>query len=95
MSTFSDAKVGDRIKITQPIVNDDTKSVIKVEDGLPVGLEGTIRRISRAGSIDVDWDNGSKLSLLDLVDDGRWEIIGSTRVVILDAVYPQRESKPS
>jgi hypothetical protein len=42
-----------------------------MEDMLPVpyGTEGTITGVDGIGQIQVEWDNGSRLSVIDEIDD--------------------------
>lgn len=68
-------KKGDRIRLTSPIVNHNSEWM-PVETEMPVGLEGTVLDV-RAGYgglyIEMKWDNGRTLSLLD--SDNCYELI--------------------
>jgi hypothetical protein len=61
-------EVGQRVKLTAPMVNKNS-TWMPVEDGMPVGLEGTITYVSLDGprewhQLGVKWDNGRSLGLL-------------------------------
>lgn len=60
--------VGQRVRLTAPMVNPGS-NWMPVEDGMPVGLEGTINYVSMDGPRDfhqlgVKWDNGRSLGLI-------------------------------
>jgi hypothetical protein len=64
--------VGDRIRLTAPMINPDSKR-LPVEPDMPVGLEGTVVYLSLDGpaewrQIGVQWDNGRTLSILPGTD---------------------------
>jgi hypothetical protein len=66
------AKVGDRVRLTGPMVNSNS-TWKPVEDGMPVGLLGTVVHVNDEGpaewhQISVKWDNGRSLALLPQVD---------------------------
>jgi hypothetical protein len=60
--------IGDRVRLTGPLVNPDSKSM-PVEKGMDAGLEGTIVHLTRQNENDtvshikVNWDNGRSLGL--------------------------------
>jgi hypothetical protein len=61
-------KVGQRVKLMAPMVNTNS-TWMPVEDGMPVGLEGTITYVSCEGhpelhQLGVKWDNGRSLGLI-------------------------------
>lgn len=65
-------EVGRRVRLTAPMRNEHS-SRIPVEEGMPVGLEGTIVYLSLDGpaewqQIGVEWDNGRSLGLLPGID---------------------------
>jgi len=65
-------RVGQRVKLTAPMVNPNSKWM-PVEDGMPVGLEGTISHVSLGGpgelhQLSVKWDNGRYLGLIPGLD---------------------------
>jgi len=60
--------VGKRVRLVSEMVNYDSKWK-PVEDGMPVGLEGTIYAVNNSGPVEyhqlsVRWDNGRTLALL-------------------------------
>jgi hypothetical protein len=64
--------VGDRIRLTAPVVD------VCPPPGLPVDLEGTVNWVGQwvdelTRQVGVEWDNGRKLMLLADVD--RYEVI--------------------
>jgi hypothetical protein len=68
-------KVGDRIKLLSPMTNHNS-TWKPVEDGMPVGLEGTVTYVNFNGprefhQISVRWDNGRSLSILPYHDQFR------------------------
>lgn len=65
-------KVGDQVRLTQPMVNPDSKWK-PVEDDMPVGLIGEVVGVALDGppewhQIQVRWQNGRRLALLPHVD---------------------------
>jgi len=65
-------KVGDRVRLLRPMENPNSKWM-PVEEGMPAGLEGTIRFVSMDGprawhQLGVSWDNGRILNLLPYDD---------------------------
>lgn len=79
--------IGKRIRLLRQMTNPDSKWM-PVEDGMPAGLEGTIRDASFDGPADfhqilVRWDNGRSLALLPHVDS----------FVVLDSADTQPESQ--
>jgi hypothetical protein len=61
-------EVGQRVRLTGRMVNPGS-SWMPVEEGMPVGLEGTIRHVNMDGprewhQISVSWDNGRSLALI-------------------------------
>jgi len=66
------AKVGQRIRLTAPMVNPDSNWK-PVEDGMPEGLEGTVVHVNFDGprdwhQISVKWDNGRSLGIMPYSD---------------------------
>lgn len=66
------AAVGDRVRLTAPMVNENS-DWMPVEQDMPVGLEGTVIAVSLEGpkelqQISVRWDNGRGLGLIPHVD---------------------------
>jgi hypothetical protein len=60
---------GDRVRLIRYSLKNT-----KYDDNLtvPPGTEGTIRFIDDAGTLHVEWDNGSRLGLLA---DDEWEYV--------------------
>lgn len=68
----SAVKVGDRVKLTAPMMNPNSANM-PVEEGMPVGLLGTVFHVNLEGAKDmhriaVRWDNGRSLNILPDVD---------------------------
>lgn len=68
----STVKVGDRVKLTAPMLNPNSAST-PVEKDMPVGVLGTVVYVSLEGpkdlhQIGVRWDNGKTLNILPDVD---------------------------
>lgn len=68
MASESEYKVGQRVRLLAPLTNPNS-NWMPVEEGMPVGLEGTINYVSFEGhpelhQIGVSWDNGRRLGLL-------------------------------
>lgn len=65
-------KVGDRVKLLQPMTNPGS-TWLPVEEDMPAGLMGTITYVDLNGSprwhqVSVRWDNGRNLGLIPTVD---------------------------
>lgn len=61
-----DLKPGDRIRLTRLLTNDNSSFMPK--ENLPVGLQGTVTHVNEGNRtlyIHMEWDNGSKLALLE------------------------------
>lgn len=68
-------KKGDRLKLTGPILNKDS-TWMPVEKDMPVGLEGQVLNVQQGYGhlyIEMKWDNGRTLSLLE--SDSCYELI--------------------
>lgn len=68
-------KKGNRLKLTSPILNNDS-TWMPIERDMPVGLEGTVIKVSEGYGnlyIEMEWDNGRTLSLLG--SDSCYELI--------------------
>ena len=66
------AAVGDRVRLTAPMVNEGS-DWMPVEQDMPVGLEGTVEIVSMDGpkelhQLSIRWDNGRGLGLIPHVD---------------------------
>jgi hypothetical protein len=66
------AEVGDRVRLTAPMVNENS-AWMPVEQDMPAGLEGAVVIVSMTGpkefhQISVRWDNGRGLGLIPHTD---------------------------
>lgn len=69
---MSEPRAGQRIRLLAPMTNLNSTR-IPIEDGMPVGLEGTVVATCFSGprewhQISVCWDNGRSLAVLPYVD---------------------------
>lgn len=67
-----DIQVGSRVRLTGPLMNPDSEWK-PIEDGMPVGLEGTVVHVNLDGprewhQISVAWDNNRRLALMPYSD---------------------------
>lgn len=74
---LAQVQVGDRVRLTAPMVNDNS-DWMPVETDMPVGLLGTVVHVNFDGphewhQISVRWDNGRRLGLMPYTD--RFEIV--------------------
>lgn len=79
-------KKGDRIRLTQPIVNKDSYRM-PIEEGMPVGLQGTVADVRYGYGdlyIEMNWDNGRTLALLGT--DDCYEVLSSPNCLNLPHV---------
>ena len=65
---MAEYQVGQRVKLLAPMTNPNS-TWMPVEEGMPVGLEGTIRHVNMEGppewhQLSVKWDNGRNLALI-------------------------------
>jgi hypothetical protein len=74
---------GMRVRLLEPMANPNSEWM-PVEEGMPVGLEGTISHVEMDGppkfrQIGVRWDNGRTIGLMVHLD--RYEILQPTERV--------------
>lgn len=90
MTHEHEVKLGDRVRLLAEMRNMPGE-LIPVEEGMPIGLEGTVDWIGTMGQIGVKWDNNRRLMLLENRDD--FEIIVDPRLKQFDA-YVTSEFEP-